>query len=896
MKITVLCACAFIAWSPAYSATLMHRYSFSGGTEDSVGGNAGVLEGGATVGDSALILTGAGSSTSANRMEFSEAVDIGTNFGETGVTIEAWYTDAGTGTWGKLFQFGQNEAGFELAYTHTRGNGEQSGVDRGGAKLFGEQISQNEEHHLVISVGVDGQLNTWLDGDLKLEAVETTPTADIGQGGGANFEAIGATSWGDPGMNGTVNEFRIWAGELTADEVASNLAAGPDSVPGAYAAAVLQDEPVSYWRFDDGGGTATDSGATETDGTYVGVTQVDGYHGLAASFADAPGNSHIDFGEAGAGSLAQLVNDDSAGSQDPDQKTTLEFWMKTSQEGQDASNWRTATVFGEESPGDGDIQWGYILPTGQLGAIAVNDQHLHVSDDPINDNEWHHVAVTYDWSSFTSQLYVDGELKSDLQGGANVFTDSDAHIRYMGWNSLGQGGKGQYIGLLDEVAIYDKILPAERIEAHASIAPTAALDSDGDGLPDAWEQEWFGNLNQTGDADADADGLTNAEELAFSFQLNPNKADTDSDLLTDGEEVKTYKSDPRLADSDGDTLTDGAEVKTHKTNPLLTDSDMDLYPDGLEIATNTNPNDPNDPPPLTMAQLAHRYSYNAGAELTDSVGGNDGILFSTAVVEDNQLKLDGAGSGGGATSMRFTDPVDIGGNFAVTGVSVEAWYTDSGSGTWAKLFTFGTSQAGQEFAWTNFRGGGDVAPGLDRNGAHGIDSIPFGSGERLTEDEEHHLVVSVGPEGTTNLWIDGLQEITELETNPVSNIVTTTESIGSTAWGDPGHSGTVNEFRIWRGTLTADEVATNLALGPDTIGEASPFEIVSAAYDAGAGTVELLWNSVAGRTYAVDASPDLSAWTEIDDSIVGAGETTSYQDTPPAGTQERYYRVKDIGQ
>ena len=900
MKSTAFCLYSLFslfACSVGHGATLMHRYSFSGNTDDSIGNNAGVLEGGATVDATSLVLTGAGSSINANRMEFSDPVEIGNTFGETGVTIETWYTDTGTGIWGKLFQFGQNEAGFELAYTHTRGNGEQSGVDRGGAQLFGEQISQNEEHHLVISVDVDGVMNTWVDGELKLDGISTTPVADIGAGGGDNFEAIGATSWGDPGMNGSVNEFRIWSGELTADEVSANLAAGPDAVPNAYERAVLLDEPVSYWRFEDTDSTAMDSGSSTTNGTYVGVELDDGYHGLAAKFVDDPGNSHIDFGEFGAGSMAQLVNDDSAGEEDPEKQTSLEFWMKTSQEGQSGDNWQTATVFGEESPGDGDIQWGYMRPTGQIGAVAVNDANHrhHESEDPINDDEWHHFVITYDWATSTSQLFIDGDLESDFQGGGNVFTDADAHIRYMGWNSIGGGGQGQFIGLLDEVAIYDKILPAERVKAHATIPSEASPDSDGDGLPDRWEETWFGNLEQDGDGNPDDDGLTNAEEFAASRRLNPNKADSDDDLLSDGDEVKTHMTNPLLADSDGDSLTDGAEVMTHMTNPLDSDSDMDLFSDATEIENGTNPNDANDPPPLTMAELVHRYSFNDGAELVDSVGGNSGILFSEAVVEDGQLQLDGSGSGDGATSMRFTDPVDVGGNFGATGLSVESWYTDSGSGIWAKLFTFGTSQAGQEIAWTNFRGGGDLAPGLDRNGAHPIDSIPFGSDERLTEDEEHHLVVTVTPEGTTNMWIDGVQEITELETNPVSNIVTNTESIGSTAWGDPGHSGSVNEFRIWRGTLTGEEVANNLALGPDDIGDSGIFQIISAVYDPEMGTVDITWNSSNGRTYAMEVSDNLSSWSEIDDGIASEGETTTFRDTPPAATRQRYYRVSDLG-
>jgi hypothetical protein len=38
------------------------------------------------------------------------------------------------------------------------------------------------------------------------------------------------------------------------------------------------------------------------------------------------------------------------------------------------------------------------------------------------------------------------------------------------------------------------------------------VDSDADGLPDLWELQYFGNLNQTANGDPDADGLTNLQE------------------------------------------------------------------------------------------------------------------------------------------------------------------------------------------------------------------------------------------------------------------------------------------------------------------------------------------------------------------------------------------------
>jgi hypothetical protein len=99
-------------------------------------------------------------------------------------------------------------------------------VDRDGAQLLGTQIAPNVPHHLVITVSPDGNLNTWIDGTQFLTDVDTNDLSNVN----TDFEAIGATSWSDPGMNRTVDEFRIWEGELTAVEVAASFSAGPDTV------------------------------------------------------------------------------------------------------------------------------------------------------------------------------------------------------------------------------------------------------------------------------------------------------------------------------------------------------------------------------------------------------------------------------------------------------------------------------------------------------------------------------------------------------------------------------------------------------------------------------------------------------------------------------------------
>lgn len=80
-------------------------------------------------------------------------------------------------------------------------------------------------------------------------------------------------------------------------------------------------------------------------------------------------------------------------------------------------------------------------------------------------------------------------------------------------------------------------------------------DNDSDGLVDAWEQQWFGDLNMTGSDDPDGDGLDNEAEETLG--TDPTKADTDDDGVLDGNEVADGTdprddSDPAPADESSD--------------------------------------------------------------------------------------------------------------------------------------------------------------------------------------------------------------------------------------------------------------------------------------------------------------------------------------------------------
>lgn len=132
-------------------------------------------------------------------------------------------------------------------------------------------------------------------------------------------------------------------------------------------------------------------------------------------------------------------------------------------------------------------------------------------------------------------------------------------------------------------------------------------DTDSDLMPDHWE--YINNLDLNFDDsqdDEDDDGLVNlGEYLAGTDVYN---SDTDSDYLTDGDEVHNHTTNPLNADTDFDTLTDWEELMKFGTNPFLEDSDSDGFSDRSEIESGTDPNDPKDNLRLRKLRTSLMYS------------------------------------------------------------------------------------------------------------------------------------------------------------------------------------------------------------------------------------------------------------------------------------------------
>jgi hypothetical protein len=88
--------------------------------------------------------------------------------------------------------------------------------------------------------------------------------------------------------------------------------------------------------------------------------------------------------------------------------------------------------------------------------------------------------------------------------------------------------------------------------------PPLGTDTDGDGIPDSWEEDHDldPEVPSDGNGDADGDGLSNHQE--YLLGTNPNEADSDGDGLLDGFEIDNNLV-PTNGDQDGNGINDGLD-------------------------------------------------------------------------------------------------------------------------------------------------------------------------------------------------------------------------------------------------------------------------------------------------------------------------------------------------
>jgi hypothetical protein len=283
----VACMLVFAIYSTA-NGSLVHRYSFTGNANDSVGTAHGtVVDPGAPT----AVFAGGRLDLSANVGNGSEVIaedayvnlpngiiSAAANGGVPGqLTTELWARSSENRNWAALFSAGTSNGGEDIA---NGGNSSdyiqlipRNGVggnnrlrqtthrDDVGAEGFVDgptEMSTVADTHIVSvfdqSGGLPGTVTMYVNGVLAGSAPiagNAAPNGFLNLGTMPdNNNWLGRSQWNDPVFDGSYNEFRVYNHALSAADVVRNFALGPDIVPEAASVVlvVVGSALLAAWR------------------------------------------------------------------------------------------------------------------------------------------------------------------------------------------------------------------------------------------------------------------------------------------------------------------------------------------------------------------------------------------------------------------------------------------------------------------------------------------------------------------------------------------------------------------------------------------------------------------------------------------------------------------------
>ncbi|MDQ1684890.1 MAG: hypothetical protein QOC82_1627 [Frankiaceae bacterium] len=272
--------------------------------------------------------------------------------------------------------------------------------------------------------------------------------------GGASVTVPGSAATAVvPGLtNGTAYTFVVTATNSAGTSLPSNAShpITPIAAPadGTYRSQVLQDAPAGFWPLDE---TSAGSGATDTSGN----GRTGAYSGgvtLGQPGATAGGTAAAYDGSTGATTIPDATPLRLNGG------FTIEFWAKLSAF---ANSWPGLLRKGAAGTAD-----GYVIWYTSNGTLHFKRGNLDVATPAgaLATSAYKHFALVDDGT--TATWYVNGSAVSSGQLAASLSAGTDPLI-------LGQGDQAGK-QLLDDVAVYNRALPAARISAHYQAAPVTA--------------------------------------------------------------------------------------------------------------------------------------------------------------------------------------------------------------------------------------------------------------------------------------------------------------------------------------------------------------------------------------------------------------------------------------
>lgn len=244
------------------------------------------------------------------------------------------------------------------------------------------------------------------------------------------------------------------------------------SVGGPYFYAVRQDNPTAYLRFGEGlgidavydyagtGNNATLSGSFSRYVVGAPLTELD----RAVLFDGVDGDTTT---------VAAVSSPTRASSYAFTSNFTIEVWLRAS-----LASERTETQYICGKNLDGVSSFSLSLrPSGKVKFLVRNSSTKEASvftKFRVDDGKWHHIVATFD--NGVMKIYVDTHVRAQATALFSTVESSSYGFSVAGeLNSSGSVTRNSFRGQLDEVALYNKTLDADRITAHYEAAGYTAL-------------------------------------------------------------------------------------------------------------------------------------------------------------------------------------------------------------------------------------------------------------------------------------------------------------------------------------------------------------------------------------------------------------------------------------
>ena len=924
-------AILILGFAPQTAAqTLSHRYSFNdpaGSTTfaDSVGSSTwnGTLQGGAVLDGNNLVLDGLGSWAT---------LPAGLLSGYTQISVEFW-ADLGPNNpvWTRVFSFGdQNGSGGKntgLDYCHYAGGNWQNldlsvpGVDAYANNPGGLDGITNV--HVTVIVDPVNNKMYYYNGT----KVVSDPILNNGAGGtvsplsGINdtLNLLGMSLFAnDPTLIGSLHEFRIYSGVMTPSMVALSDAGGPDNLvtnPGPvqalhfsspvnplvvnqsaqqiltgdftnltgvdlvlYGGATFSSLNTSVVTINATNGTAkaVAAGTANVVASFGGLSTTNSLtvvslpavlthrYSFATDASDSVGGANGTLMGNAVVSGGSLVLDGSAGTYVDLPGDIINIPTNTS------VTFETWVTFGNQSIWSQLFQFGNTVGNNGQNAIALvpcpgggGFHHWGITENFAGgrttswahgwSNLTAHITCVVDPPTGAISIYRDGVLEFAEYDATAPLSNVATNFAYIGRSSFNADPYQE--ATVDELRIYSGALtPAQVALTHLEGPSATSLD--------------VGALSSI--------VVVPTNYPAFAALVNPT-------ILANYAHVTNLNLLPTLTAGGNATLSgpQGMVLTSSDTNIVSVNAQNTLttYRPGTVTLTASYQGKTSRATIRVKneATLTHRYDFATDA--SDSVGGADGTLQGAATIASGQLQLTGNNADYLSLPSGLLQDYNSG--------TVDTWVNFGPAQNWARLWEFVDVGLGTENEFFFSPGWNPNPPTANVYGA------PFPAGNNSLNlpgalgDQAFHITCVYG-DGSMEVYTNGTLEGRLVNIiSPLSQAGTVSATIGHSPFNDPGINGSVDEFRIYRGRLSAEEIAASQLLGPN-----QTLSTTASLTATRVGTSAVLSWPAAAAGFAVEASANLSSpnnWITLTNAPTLVG--SQWQLSVPATGTAQFFRL-----